>query len=115
MFAWEDVSATLNPGMCLTITADMSGATRNVEVFMLELEPKTEAVCVECPFNPVEVAVLKPDTTQARSNGERFQFTYCPRNKADSYRWRLVAHNVFKAFPYALSPTKTLKTNLLPL
>lgn len=113
VFAWEEVTAEITPGMCFAITADLRGATRNVEVFLLELEPKSDAVCVECPFNPVEVTELKPDVVQDRNNGQRYQFSYCPGSKADSYRWRMVARNVFKAFPYATSPIKTLQTNEL--
>lgn len=113
MFQWKNVEASLTPSMCVSIVADMSGAAQNVESFVLELEPKSDSVCVDCPFNPYEVATLTPNETVEREKSTRFLFTYCPQNKADSYRWRLVARNVFNAFPYVISPIRTLKAQPL--
>ena len=105
-FAWQSAEATLTAAGCLNITAKLSGATENVERFTLELEPEGPDICVECPFNPVENVTLTPQDSMERDDGILYLFAYCPQRKADSYRWRLVARNVFNAFPHALTPLR---------
>lgn len=123
VFAWEKATATFASNGCLAITATMTGATRNVDGFSLELEPlavaldanlppelrKEEDTCEGCPFVPRESEELAPQEAIPLENGEtRYVFTYCPRTKATALRWRLVARNVFMAFPYALTPVQIL-------
>ncbi len=123
MFAWKDEQAHFAANGCLAVTATMTGATRNVEGFSLELEPFTPAPaedlppelaaipdsCVGCPFLPRETAKIRPQEIVDGKNSTRYTFTYCPRLAATSYRWRLVARNVFRSFPFALTPVKTVQ------
>lgn len=123
MFAWESADAAFTANGCLAISARMSGAARNVDLFAIELEPLAPApdsalpaelqtpqdTCEGCPFTPRETAELTPQEVLPGDKGTRFHFTYCPEMKAAAYRWRLVAQNVFMSFPYALTPIKTLR------
>ena len=69
----------------------------------------TGNTCEGCPFPPRETQELTPQQAVPTDSGTRFAFTYCPQTKAAAYRWRLVARNVFMAFPYALTPVKTVR------
>lgn len=115
-FAWTGVKATrttvLNngePQNCISILADMTGAATNVEMFLLELEPQTGEICRECPFTPSEAQEVKPIAAQEYQKTTRYTFSYCPATQASAYRLRLVARNVFSAFPYALSRIMTIE------
>lgn len=110
LFAWKSAEATFNTSGCLNITAVMTGATENVSVCRLELEPEGAEICRECPFSPGETVDLTPQQVVSGQNGTRYVFTYCPGIRAPSYRWRLVGINVFTAFPHALTPVKIVKT-----
>lgn len=116
MFAWKAAKASRatvmkngEPRNCLTVLADMTGATSNVEAFLLELEPQTGDICLECPFSPGETQVVNPISTQTYQDTVRYTFSYCPTKEAPAYRVRLVARNVFASFPYAM--TKILNVN----
>ena len=124
VFSWESADAvfTGNDG-CLAISALMKGAARNVDGFTIELEPLSPSpdstlpkelqtqqdTCEGCPFTPRETQELTPLQAISDESTTKFSFTYCPKTKAAAYRWRLVARNVFMAFPYALTPIKTLR------
>lgn len=115
-FAWKGAKATrttvLNngePQNCISILADMTGAVTNVEVFLLELEPQTGEICRECPFTPVEAQEVKPIAAQEYQKTTRYTFSYCPAAQANAYRLRLVARNVFSAFPYELTRIMTIE------
>lgn len=117
IFAWKGAKATrttvLNngePQNCISIQADMTGAVTNVEAFLLELEPQTGEICRECPFTPTEVMEVKPIAAQEYQKTTRYTFSYCPSTQAATYRLRLVARNVFSAFPYELTRILTLAT-----
>lgn len=112
LFAWKSAEATFNASGCLNITAVMSGATENVDIFRLELEAEDAAICRECPFSPGETADLTPQRAVPGQNETRYVFTYCPGTRAPSYRWRLVGINVFTAFPHALTAVKIVETPL---
>ena len=121
LFSWESADAALTGNGCLAISALMKGAARNVDGFSIELEPLAASAdstlpkelqtpqdsCEGCPFTPRETQELTPQQAVPTDSGTRFAFTYCPQTKAAAYRWRLVARNVFMAFPYALTPVKT--------
>lgn len=106
-FAWQRVEGQLTSAGCLSIAAALNGAVANVESFTLELEPQSGDICVECPFDPLENVTLAPQERQDIDNGALYLFAYCPQSRTESYRWRLVARNVFNAFPHALSPVQT--------
>ncbi len=89
--------------MCMSIEATLQGATENVERFVLEIEPQIDSVCVDCPFTPLELVEVTPISRNNTDNGTDLVFSYCPGTQAPSYRWRLVAHNFFKAFPHVFS------------
>lgn len=123
LFSWESADAALTRNGCLAISALMKGAARNVDGFSIELEPLAASAdstlpkelqtpqdtCEGCPFTPRETQELTPQQAVPMDSGTRFAFTYCPQTKAAAYRWRLVARNVFMAFPYALTPVKTVR------
>ena len=123
LFSWESADAALTGNGCLAISALMKGAARNVDGFSIELEPLAASAdstllkelqtpqdtCEGCPFTPRETQELTPQQAVPTDSGTRFAFTYCPQTKAAAYRWRLVARNVFMAFPYALTPVKTVR------
>lgn len=122
LFAWKDEQARFTANGCLAVTASMTGATRNVEGFSLELEPLAPAPdedlppelamlpdsCAGCPFLPRETGEITPQEVVAGKNAVQYAFTYCPRIGAQAYRWRLVARNVFRSFPFVLSPVRTV-------
>ncbi len=122
-FAWESATASLTAKGCLAISATMSGATRNVDSFSIELEPLNAApdstlpkelqteqdTCEGCPFVPREAHELTPQQAIPGEKTTKFAFAYCPQTKAAGYRWRLVAKNVFMAFPYALTQVSTVR------
>lgn len=124
VFAWEKATAMFTPNGCLAISAIMTGATRNIDGFSLELEPlavaldanlppelrKEEDTCEGCPFVPRESEELTPQEVIPLEKGKtRYAFIYCPQTKTTAFRWRLVARNVFMAFPYALTPVQVLR------
>ncbi len=98
MFSWGETSAVITND-CLMITAQLEGAYENVESFLLEVEPTTGEICLDCPFKAGDVSVVQPTS----SEGGLFSFQYCPENPVDSYRWRLVARNIYRGLPSALS------------
>ena len=122
-FAWEHEDARFIGNGCLAITALMTGAVQNVDSFQLELEPLAPQVdpdlppelaavsdtCEGCPFTPHETSELVPYERVSGDSGTRYTFTYCPTVKASAYRWRLVARNVFTAFPFALTQIKSVR------
>lgn len=115
VFKWKGSKATRatvmqngTPKNCITILADMTGAIKNVESFLIELEPQSGEICIDCPFSPSEASQLTPSATQTYEAVTRFTFNYCPTREADSYRLRLVATNVFAAFPYEMTKIQTV-------
>ncbi len=108
MFTWQGSTAELTTQGCLQITADMKGATHNVEMFMLEIEADNEAICRDCPFLPNERVQIEAVTAQQHDEITRYTFQYCPQTSAISYRWRLIAQNVFAALPHALTTPKAV-------
>ncbi len=110
LFAWKAAKGVLFPGTrdkaparCLAVTADLTGASRNVERFLLEIEPQTENVCKGCPFMPSEIFAVMPQRVQIAGNTTRFSFEACPTQSAPAYRWRLVAQSLFKSAPHVFS------------
>ena len=122
-FAWKTEDAQFIGNGCLAVTASMTGAVHNVDSFLLELEPLTPQTdpdlppelavasdtCAGCPFTPRESSEIVPQERAAGDKATRYTFTYCPSVKAAAYRWRLVARNVFKAFPFELTPIRTVE------
>ena len=123
LFVWEKADAAFTKNGCLVVSAQMSGATRNVDGFSIELEPLAASTdstlpkelqtpqdtCEGCPFTPRDTQELTPQQAVPTDGGTRYAFTYCPTIKAAAYRWRLVARNVFMSFPFALTPIKTVR------
>lgn len=123
LFAWKSADAYFTQSGCLAVTASMTGATRNVDGFTIELEPlappsdpnlppelaSVPDTCEGCPFTPRETKEVTPGEAIPGDESTRYVFNYCPALKADAYRWRLVARNVFLSFPYALTPIKTVR------
>lgn len=116
LFQWKGSKATRatvmqngEPKNCITILADMTGAVRNVESFLLELEPQTGDICLDCPFTPSEAQAVSPTSTQTAQDITRYSFSYCPTTQASAYRLRLVAINVFAAFPYEMTKVQTVR------
>ena len=111
LFSWESADAALTGNGCLAISALMKGAARNVDGFSIELEPLAASADSTLPkeLQTRETQELTPQQAVPTDSGTRFAFTYCPQTKAAAYRWRLVARNVFMAFPYALTPVKTVR------
>lgn len=115
VFTWKGSKATRatvmqngTPQNCINILADMTGAVHNVESFLIELEPQSGEICRECPFTPSEASQIKPTNTQTYEATTRFTFNYCPTREAESYRMRLVATNLFAAFPYEMTKIQTV-------
>lgn len=122
-FAWKNEDARFTGNGCLVITALMTGAVHNVDSFLLELEPLSPQVdpdlppelaaasdtCEGCPFTPHETGELSPQNQVSGDSGTRYTFTYCPKVKAPAYRWRLVAKNVFTAFPFEMTRIRSVR------
>lgn len=123
IFTWDNATASLTANGCLAVSALMRGAAQNVDSFTIELEPLSanadstlpaelqtaQDTCEGCPFTPREHAEITPQQAVQVEKGTRYAFTYCPTTKAAAYRWRLVARNVFMAFPFAITPIKTVR------
>ncbi len=114
LFAWKAAKGELYTGQqngvpvrCLSVTADMTGASRNVQSFLLEVEPQTADVCTGCPFLPGEIAKISPQTIQTSGDTTRFSFEYCPKTETATYRWRLVARSLFTSAPHMFSKVYT--------
>lgn len=107
-FAWKNSVAT-SSGDCINISAELSGAIRNIDGILLEVEPVgANNTCYECPFLPTERQSYNYDNVVL--DGKRYQIamTFCPETKSPAYRWRLVGRNVFRTFPYAMTPVHLL-------
>lgn len=123
LFTWQNTEAHFVNNDCLIINGKMSGATRNVDGFTLELEPlkshddsnlppELAALpdsCEGCPFTPRERSEIRPQKSVSENNGITYTFSYCPAIHAKGYRWRIVARNIFLAFPFAISQIQTIQ------
>ena len=98
-FSWGETSATI-VNDCLVISAQLEGAYDNAEGFLLETEPTTDNICLDCPFRPTLTHDIQPSAAQEGL----LTFQYCPETVADSYRWRLVARNIYRSLPNVLTP-----------
>lgn len=107
-FTWKSAKATATAN-CLDINAELSGNLRNIAGVVLELEQAgTGEDCPNCPFLPVERKEFAIDNLSAQGKAGRIELDYCPETKAPAYRWRLVARNVYRSFPYQLTPVQTV-------
>ena len=104
LFSWESADAALT-GFSIELEPLAASADSTLPK---ELQTPQDT-CEGCPFTPRETQELTPQQAVPTDSGTRFAFTYCPQTKAAAYRWRLVARNVFMAFPYALTPVKTVR------
>lgn len=121
IFTWRNADASFITQDCLQITISMVGAVQNIRYFSLELAPQqsssnlpseleTISYCEDCPFIAKEVALLKPEEILRKelSNETIYIFSYCPKNKASAYQWRLVIENIFSQFPYVITTVTTV-------
>jgi hypothetical protein len=100
VFFWKSSAGAINARGCLSVGGELQGSVNNVQRFMLEVEAVTEELCIDCPFMPREIVMVHSESDVAAAP----QFTYCPSAKAPAYRWRLVAQNVYRALPHAVTP-----------
>lgn len=103
-FSWAESAADISNG-CLSITARLDGAYENAESFMLEVEPVTDGICLDCPFKPAEFFEVTPVTAEEGL----YTFQYCPETQAEVYRWRLLARNLFRGLSHAQTPVQLAK------
>lgn len=124
LFTWASEEARLAHNGCLLIVAKMCGAVANVDGISLEIQPLNQSInqstdsnstdlptelstlpdsCEGCPFIPRETTEIAPQTKTIEDDCVDYAMTYCPSISAEAYRWRLVARNVFRAFPFVLT------------
>ena len=98
MFSFSEYSATLRGGV-INIECRISGAVRNLEYVVLEIEPVDGELCTGCPFLAVEQKHFDSRELWDGSVGERISLSYQPGRMMDSYRWRIVGHNILTGLP----------------
>ncbi len=107
-FSWASSSMMVLPNNCLAVNATLSGNVANLTDVVLELQPlQPDNTCADCPFAPTEREEFAESAVRGHPEVNTIRLTYCPREQAPSYRWRLVGINIHKRFPYALTPTRT--------
>lgn len=123
LFSWESADAALTGNGCLAISALMKGAARNVDGFSIELEPLAASAdstlpkeladaagyLRRLPLHPARNAGTDAAASRPHGFGNAVRVYLLPANQGGGVPLRLVARNVFMAFPYALTPVKTVR------
>lgn len=103
-FVWQEVRVT-PVNNCLDIRAAMSGVYGNLHSVRLELDGVSGPDdCPACPFHPSETYVLEDLKQSFNSSTGELHFSYCPRETAPLYRYRLIGINIFDTSQHAISP-----------
>ena len=103
LYSFQNVYVYLNPTGSLTIMGTISGARKNVQALVLELEGYDEN-CSTCPFVPVESFDINSREMWNNEIPREFSLTVMPTKQFKAYRWRLVGHNSISGLPNVTTP-----------
>ena len=110
-FAWTSSSAQITLNGCLSVYGTLSGNVAKLTDVIFELQPlAADDTCDNCPFTPAERAEFPANTLRGHPEVNTVRLTYCPREQAPFYRWRMVGINIHRRFPYALTPIHKTET-----
>ena len=110
-FTWTSSSVQVTLNGCLSAYGTLSGNVANLTEVIFELQPLSGAdACDNCPFTPAERAEFPANTLRGHPEVNTVRLTYCPREQAPLYLWRMVGINIHKRFPYALTPIRKTET-----
>ena len=109
-FVWHNVFAQVVESGCVSITGSAGGATHNMSIINLELQPYAEG-CEVCPFVPQESAQIPAVEAWESPGGNTFRFTHCPAVRAGVYRWRLAGIHTMPGMPVIITPVRVTGAN----
>lgn len=96
-------------GGCLAAHGTVTGAMRNFDRVMIEVEPvQPYEDCPGCPFVAREYQEFSASAAQFDAETGRFLLSFCPVEAAPMYRWRLVGKNVHPGLPHAATTPQTV-------
>lgn len=102
-FGFEELSAEMTVDGVLTFQGQISGASRNLDYLILEIQPVDDELCLGCPFLAQEQQRFDSRDIWADLFGKNFSFVFAPAYPAAAYRWRLVGRNVFAGISETVS------------
>ncbi len=108
-YSWKLVDANFVNNECINFSGEIEGAHEYIDSFLLEIEPETEDICINCPFTPTEG--IQFEANLGESSEKIYTFLHCPSTKANSYRWRLIAKHVNPTYPSVLSPVGLVQSD----
>ncbi|WP_027179249.1 hypothetical protein [Maridesulfovibrio bastinii] len=97
-------------GSCLTVTVKLSGAYQNLANISMQYQADGDGPgegCPTCPFFPANRENYIPGSSNISSDGAILSFTECGLDPQKSYRWRIVASNVYDTLGLAISDVFT--------
>ena len=114
-FTFGELSAEMAIDGVLTFTGQMTGASQNMEYLVLEIQPVDGELCLGCPFLAQEQQRFDSRDIWSDPSGKNFSFVFTPSYISDTYRWRLVARNVYAGFPDGVSEIKVVSRDNISL
>ncbi len=97
-------------GECLKVVVRVDGAHQNVDNLSLQFQADGSGPgegCPTCPFFPAIRKEFVPGSEGIQSDGPTFVFSECGLDPAKSYRWRVVARNVYDTLGVVISDVYT--------
>lgn len=107
-FAFGELSAEMAMDGVLTFNGKMTGASQNLEYLVLEIQPVDGELCLGCPFLAQEQQRFDSRDIWSDPSGGSFSFVFTPVYPAETYRWRLLARNVYAGLPEIVSEVKVV-------
>ena len=102
-FGFEELSAEITVDGILTFQGQISGASRNLDYLILEIQPVDDELCLGCPFLAQEQQRFDAKDIWADLSGKNFSFVFAPAYPAGAYRWRLMGRNIFAGISETVS------------
>ncbi len=112
-FAFGELVAEMSAGSVLTIHGQLTGASQNLDYFVLEIQPVEDELCLGCPFLAQEQQRFDSREILSNDSEKAFNFVYTPLSPAVAYRWRLLARNVYAGVPDILSEIQVVNRDNL--
>lgn len=97
-------------GECLKVVVKVDGSYQNVDNLSLQFQADGSGPgegCPTCPFFPAIRKEFVPGSEGIQSDGPTFVFSECGLDPSKSYRWRVVARNVYDTLGVVISDVYT--------
>ncbi|THB65135.1 MAG: hypothetical protein D6E12_13295 [Desulfovibrio sp.] len=92
-FGYKTIHAVREEG-CLVIRTALDGKWQNMSRMLLEISD-TDTDCPGCPFYPSQEVEVSTEAGNLMQEEEVLIIRLCGLNEGQTYRWRLVAYNVY--------------------